>query len=780
MRRRDELLSDARTEINAVLQMKDRISLDRMKEMVADYDETMGANLRAERDALQVLVAEAEQIAAELQALHESDDFRAVAAAVDKFAGTPIQTNVYTVIAAWSTLSDHRDMMVQNTQNELQNVMWTSTEEMLELLTQVNESYGEHMERFLRDMVSEVWHKLAARRETLLTEMSELIGDEHAEILEMEAMLHEFEILPQKMPYVTRSESGWSRVSRSRSEDKTYHRLKTKMLQTIGFGRTEVVHLLHCNVDSVPKIDEVLRLYDRAGSDLTDVLEKLKARRVELKGELMREYEKAIGSIESQPKINMDIIKKLGYFQELDKERDAMKQHNEAVIENARAKMAALLTNKDLKTVVNCAWKFEKFLDGTDLHTEWAELVKYAAHSAADSRKLLNYENQQEKIIKLMALFPDCLRATDDNDRLPLHTAVATRAKLDFIDQMLNIYPDAILHADVNGCLPIHLALLHKVAPEICERLLDIRQGNSFLSSAGCCSCCLRSNGGAQDAAERKLFQILQARTNDITSWKSIEFVHVHGLKRAKPPVLEPTPLHCALQNSDIETPVKIVRMLGWEKIVGWEALAISCSRDDVVFELGDPAKIAQTRPTIAKTQLISLFSKILSCCWCSRRRAAKQTSDEAFDVLVQKQQALAKELALKFEVQLLPIVLLVGLVASNYFDVVTDLMMVIGFAQTGDYAFFTISVGLLATSMILTCVMDFFQSGCKGLPFKILLNITETRLITETYRALQMWKAGLKPQQGFAQVGLPFGLCLYKSLIVHSCVSDQSCRGSV
>lgn len=35
-------------------------------------------------------------------------------------------------------------------------------------------------------------------------------------------------------------------------------------------GRTEVVHLLHGEVDSVPQIDEVLRLYDRAGSDLAD------------------------------------------------------------------------------------------------------------------------------------------------------------------------------------------------------------------------------------------------------------------------------------------------------------------------------------------------------------------------------------------------------------------------------------------------------------------------------------------------------------------------------
>ena len=104
--------------------------------MVAEYDETMGAHLRDERNELRALVAEADQIAAELQALHESDDFRAVAAAVDKYAGTPLQTNVYTVIAAWSTLSDHRDIMVQDTQNELQNVMWTSTQEMLELLKQ--------------------------------------------------------------------------------------------------------------------------------------------------------------------------------------------------------------------------------------------------------------------------------------------------------------------------------------------------------------------------------------------------------------------------------------------------------------------------------------------------------------------------------------------------------------------------------------------------------------------------------------------------------------------
>lgn len=120
-------------------------------------------------------------------------------------------------------------------------------------------------------------------------------------------------------------------------------------------------------------------------------------------------------------------------------------------------------------------------------------------------------------------------------------------------------------------------------------------------------------------------------------------------------------------------------------------------------------------------------------------------------------------------------------------------------FSVTEDWGFLMISTTLLAISMILTCVMDYFQSGCKGLggerccicvcsscpscllaafPLvcscfsqqrsstvqlltaaparsaeKIFLNVTELRLLIETYRALQMWKRGLKPQRGFAQV---------------------------
>eukprot|EP01052_Picozoa_sp_SAG31_P006971 SAG31_NODE_327_length_17650_cov_18.626574_7_plen_306_part_00 len=141
---RDELLSDARTEINAVLQMKDRISLDRMKEMVADYDEKMGANLRAERNALQVLVAEAEQIAAELQALHESDDFRAVAAAVDKFAGTPIQRKVAEVQKQWDKLQELKDSMLNDVRTRMLAAVESGAQpsELLALIKDASDKFG--------------------------------------------------------------------------------------------------------------------------------------------------------------------------------------------------------------------------------------------------------------------------------------------------------------------------------------------------------------------------------------------------------------------------------------------------------------------------------------------------------------------------------------------------------------------------------------------------------------------------------------------------------------
>lgn len=275
------------------------------------------------------------------------------------------------------------------------------------------------------------------------------------------------------------------------------------------------------------------------------------------------------------------------------------------------------------------------------------------------------------------------LQAVDDNNRLPLHTAIATRAPPTLIDEILKIHPDAVLHPDVNGCLPIHLALLHKSRPEVAENLLELRKEKDGTKRGCCARCCGHSRTSSdEDEAERKLSQILMSRTTDITQWKKIETVFIHELKRAKPPILEPTPLHCALQNSDIETPVKIVRRLGWEKIVGWEGLAISANRSDVVFELGDPAKIAQVRPTMAKAGLIKIFSKALTLVWWRQRALARTTSPEAEAALDVKRNKRAKDLALTFEVQLLPIVLLAGLVGSNYFDVITDLMMVYGCVQ--------------------------------------------------------------------------------------------------
>ena len=212
MARRDQLLTEACTETLLVVELSESVTMDRIRQMISEHDATMGEHLREERDALQDRLTEAEQACTELESLHDSDDFNAITTAVDKFGGTLIQKKVYNVLAAWSQVSDLRDHMIDNTKTSLQNVMWTTTREMLDLLAEVKVRFGPFLEQYLDKSVSEVWHKIAGRRGELLAEMHEMIGSEHAEILEMEAILHEYEILPQNIPYVTVEEGRWQKI----------------------------------------------------------------------------------------------------------------------------------------------------------------------------------------------------------------------------------------------------------------------------------------------------------------------------------------------------------------------------------------------------------------------------------------------------------------------------------------------------------------------------------------------------------------------------------------
>eukprot|EP01050_Picozoa_sp_SAG11_P000795 SAG11_NODE_29_length_23137_cov_16.739995_3_plen_1059_part_00 len=750
----DMLVSDAHKELASVAQLQTKMSIGQMHNAMDRYA-PLGEHVVHEQGAIQERISEAESSCAELQNLCDSDDFITLAAAVDKFRDVPIQTHVVEVSDAWAHVLELRDELISRAREQLiEELIPFSTEKTIELVAGVEKRFGPYVVQHLDKEMRRVWSKLADRRDELLSKMHTMIEADKAEILEMEAVLHEFEKIPTKSLFLSTGEGRWDLLRRSRKEERTYRKLHQKMLQTIGMGRSEVVRLLHGEPDSVPQIDKVLHLYGRAGSDLEELLQKLRERRQELKSRVLEEHNDALAKHDTPPSTCLKIIADLEYFTELGQEKELLIEYNAQTVENARAAIGDLLKKHELHVLVNSAWRFEKFLEGTDLREIWVQLVKHSAHVAADAKKFIKF-NQEEPVVKLLTACPDSVQSADSNGRLPLHTAVATRSQATLIRDILKLYPDAVLKRDVNGCLPLHLALLHKLSPEVLLMLLDVRSAEDDTARKRCCGLCGTDSASLQNEAERKINEILTSRTEPLDAWKDIEKVNVKELVRAKPPVTEPTALQFALQNSDIETPVKIVRLLGWEKEYnkGWEALAISAARSDVVFELGDPAKIAQVRPSIAKEQFIRLFSVILTCLSWHKIRREKNLPPHIATRRQEARAAKAKKMALWFELTFIPIAMLVGLVSSNYFDVTTDMMMVFGFLGTEDYAFFVVSAGLLMTSMILTCIMDYFQSGCKGLGKKIFLNVTELRLIEEAYRALQMWKRGLKPQRGFATV---------------------------
>jgi hypothetical protein len=794
---RDQTVSDARDRIDAMAALTMQVTTAQMQDLLQDvqplgeYVEENTRNLRERMNDAHLARKEMEKVlelarASFVDFPEAHGNFEHVTKAIEKYDGA-VLLNVEETGTTWAQLCELRDGRVEEGRAWLQKAFSQVTVELFAHLAAVQETFRAH----LPEDIETFWHRVADRKRQLLEQAQEICKVDKPDICEMEDIYHELDFFPEEILY---SETGWKRLQQDRKDNHTLSILKQRMIKAVGMGEAAIVHLLHGEADSVPAIDQALVRYGNSGPDMEKFLVKLRARREELKIPVLANCKSVLGDDEPEPHRTLKAIQDVGYFPELSAEKELLVHHNEGVIQKSRETMERLLVRKvtDLHMLVGSATKFERYLEGTDLRQTWVTLLKHVAHVSAISghyhkyttttpleRTLSTSEEKHEDLVGLFTREPESVQEPDQHSRLPLHTAVSTKGQMALVKKMVELHPDSLLHPDINGCLPLHLALLHKADADVVELLLHVRGSSS--ADGGSCSCrilCCKRKAQtstakeAHDAAELTLKRILTAQTHNIDEWKPVvdengvrEKVDVFKLKSNRPePITLPMPLHFALQNEEITTPSKIISMLfdpkEWVKEGrgNWEEFALQAGRADIVNEFGDAANIADVRPRMAKKQLVALFSKFVRCCSWRQRRRARESAME-LDEYEEAVKAKAKDSALWFEIKLVPIVLLAGLVVSNYFDVITDLMMVFGFFGTGDYGFFAISMGLLVVSMILTCVMDYFQSGCKGLPTKIFLNVTELRLMTETYKALQMWRKGRKPQRGFAQIKAAEGL---------------------